>query len=211
MSGYPQPELDPKVLSIFENGHSFHNRMEHLFGKAGILIAPELPIKNAEMNISGRTDAVVRNPNKGLYKDTHLITLLDFDNNIIFEGPNNEVALVELKSINNKGFNKVNNDNHPKEEHIQQLQLYMFLSGIRQGVVFYENKDTQATAEFWIEYDEKLVEKLIAKIKNINTHVAAKTLPEREGTRSSYKCNYCDFKDICWNDNLVIPSLDDII
>lgn len=210
MSGYPSPDPDARALAIFENGHSFHNRTEYLFGKAGILIAPELPIKDEELNISGRTDAVVRNPNKELYTDTSEITLVDFDGNVVFQGPNNEVVLVELKSINNRGFNRVKNEG-AEGKHAAQLQLYMFLTKIKQGIVFYENKDTQETVEFWLDYNPRLVDQLIEKIKTVNSHVNNKTLPEREGTRNSYTCNYCEYKDVCWCDLVIIPSLDEFI
>lgn len=210
MSGYPGAELSPQSLSIFENGHSFHNRMEHWFDKAGILIAPELPIKNDELNISGRTDAVINNPNSTKYQYLREVTLVDFNDKVIYTGPDNEIALVELKSINYKGFNRVRNEG-PKEEHVAQLQLYMFLTGIHHGIIFYENKNDQETLEFWIEYDPVLVAKLIDKIKVINAHVAGGTVPDREGTRSSFKCRYCDYQEICWSESLIIPSLDDII
>lgn len=210
MSGYPVPELNPRVLAIFENGHSFHNRMEHFFDMAGILIAPELSINDEELNISGRTDAVIRNINSKDYQATADITLVDTSGEVVYSGPNNEVALVELKSINNKGYNRVVSHG-PKEEHIAQLQLYMHLLNIPQGLLYYENKDNQESIEYWFTYDPALIKKLIAKIKNVNDHVDKGTIPAREGTRSSYSCNYCDFKDICWDDSLVIPSLDDII
>lgn len=210
MLGYPSPEIEARVLAVFENGHSFHHRIETLLEKAGVLIAPELSILDEELNISGRTDAVIKNPNKDAYKETHNVILKDTEGNVVYEGPNNEVALVELKSINNKGFNRVRSQG-PKEEHNQQLQLYMYLSGIKQGVLFYENKDTQDTEEFWIDYNEKIVKEIVEKIRTVNEHVANETFPEREGTRSSYKCNYCDYKEICWSDKLIIPNLDDII
>lgn len=210
MLGYPQPPSDPKGLSIMENGNFFHARMEERFEKMGILVSPELPIVDLELNVSGRTDAVIFNPNVNDSKYDDIITLHDADKKVIWSGPNREVVLVELKSINQNGFKKVVSKG-PKEGHAEQLWLYMYLTGIKQGLLLYENKNDQELYEVWLDYNEAEVKKIIEKINVVNKHVRIGTLPEREGSRTSYTCNYCDFKEVCWNDNIIIPSLDDII
>jgi CRISPR/Cas system-associated exonuclease Cas4 (RecB family) len=198
MLGYPEEDIDPRVLMVFENGHSFHERMENLFKEVGILVAPELPIRDPNLRISGRTDAVIYNPHPDKDKQPKdLVTLKGFEGEVIYNGPNNEIALVELKSINNKGFNRVVSKG-AKIDHKWQLMLYMYLSGIRQGLLYYENKDTQETYEVWVEYDQKVVDKLLNKIITVNQHVDNNTLPPREHSRSSPVCGWCSYSNMCW-------------
>lgn len=174
---YEKPEADPKFLRIMENGNSMHSRYEKLFGEMGILVAPELPIKDEELRISGRTDALIRVP-KGSSAW--------------------ELVLVELKSANDNQFGKMVKTNEPKVEHYQQLQLYMHLTGIHTGVLFVENKNNQDLWEFWCEYDGELCEKLVEKIKMVNSCSDAEILPERDYPKNSYECRYCDFREACW-------------
>ena len=210
MLGYPVPLPEPIGLSRMENGDYFHSRMEERFAKMGILVAPELPILNEELNISGRTDAVIFNPNANESKYDDVLTLRDREGKEVWTGVNKEIALVELKSINSKGFSRVLSKG-PENGHPEQLLLYMYLTGIKQGLLLYENKNDQSLHEIWIDYDEVKVQKIIDKINTINHCVKTEVLPDREGSRSSFVCGWCDFKDVCWCENVNIPSLDDII
>jgi CRISPR/Cas system-associated exonuclease Cas4 (RecB family) len=171
--------------------------MEELLGTTDLMIAPELSIKSEELNISGRSDAIVKNYME--HKVTQeIVTLTDPDGKVVYEGPESEILIIELKSINQRGFDWVLKKNEQKEEHELQLQLYMYLTGIKQGIVLYENKNKQELAEFFIKYDPQKVEYIINKIKTINKHVEDGTLPPREYVKTDFECRYCDYFDICW-------------
>jgi CRISPR/Cas system-associated exonuclease Cas4 (RecB family) len=197
MSGYPKPEMDARSLLILSNGTSFHERMEAIMGGAGIMIAPELSISSKELNISGRSDAIIKNH---LDHETNevIVTLTDPEGKVVYEGPESEVLIVELKSINQRGFDWITKKQEHKEEHELQLQLYMYLTGIRQGILLYENKNKQELAEFPIKYDQKKVDFVVNKIKTVNKHVEDGTLPPREYVKTDFECRYCEYADICW-------------
>ena len=197
MSGYPRPPMDGRVLLILENGTTFHERMENVMEKAGILIAPELSIKSQELNISGRSDAIIKNHLPHEVSD-EIVKLADPEGKVVYEGPESEILIVELKSINKRGFDWLTKKNEHKEEHELQLQLYMYLTGIKQGILLYECKDNQSLAEFYIKYDQQKVDYIVNKIKNINKHVEEGTLPQREYVKTDFQCRYCDYADICW-------------
>ena len=209
MSGYPAPPIEPRSLLIMDNGTKFHDRMEELLGACGIMIAPELSIVSKELNISGRSDAIVKNfmPHE---TNEDIVTLKDPENNVVYEGPESEVLIIELKSINQRGFDWLIKKNEHKEEHELQLQLYMYLTGIKQGCLLYENKNKQELAEFHIKYDQEKVDYILNKIKTVNEHVAAGTLPPREYVKTDFQCRYCDYADICWPKRKSY-NLDDIL
>jgi hypothetical protein len=173
MLGYPRPEIPSRVLRIFDNGDSMHERYQNWFAEMGILISPELPIKDDELGISGRTDALIR--------------------------LNDELILVELKSSNANQFERMQKAGAPREEFSQQLQLYLHLTGIKKGIILIENKNDQSILEFEEEYDNTMANELVRKIRSCIHHAKEGTLPDRPFNKSSFECRYCDFNTECWS------------
>lgn len=201
MQGYDAKQMESRFLLIMDNGSSFHERCEKLFESTGLLIAPEVSFRIPELNLSGRSDVLIDNflphtPSTNtikLYKPSET----EGEQELIYEGPDNDVIIVELKSISESGFKYLDRQG-AKEAHIMQLMLYMHIMGVKQGMLLYENKNTQEMKEFFIGYDEDMSKKIIEKIHSANRHVAENTLPEKEFERSDFECMYCDFKDMCW-------------
>lgn len=213
MLGYPTKPIPGQNLLIMENGTSFHNRMEDIFEKMGILIAPELSLKDEELRISGRSDAIIWNylksddeedaedivltakvPEK--YKDREGVEKTKMVDKEVYRGPANHILIVEFKSIKNKNYAKLPKSK-PDKKHEMQLQLYFYLTGIRRGMVYYENKDTQESKSFHVSYNEELVEQVKADIKEILDYVDRRELPEKEGNALDIMCRYCDFRNLC--------------
>lgn len=211
MQGYGKKEWEGKMLLIVENGTYFHNRIENIMKGTDLLIAPETSIRIPELRISGRTDMIIENfldhkpsdniirlfkeekiePKEGQTEEECIIR------EQIYEGPDNNVIIVELKSINDSGFSYISRTG-PKEGHIMQLQLYLHITGVKQGMLFYENKNNQEIKEFLIEYDPFMGEQIMNKVKAANKHVNENTLPPKEFERNDFECRYCDYKDLCW-------------
>lgn len=199
MLGYPTKPIPGQNLLIMENGTSFHNRMEDIFEKMGILVAPELSLKDEELRISGRSDAIIWNFLKSDdEEDAEEITLYDPNDKdkVIYQGPANHILIVEFKSIKSKNYLKLPKSK-PDKKHEMQLQLYFYLTGIRRGMVYYENKDTQESKFFHVFYDEELVQQVKSDIKEVLDYVDRRELPEKEGNALDIMCRYCDFRNLC--------------
>lgn len=197
--GYPTKPISGQSLLIMENGTSFHNRMEEIFERMGILIAPELSLKDEELRISGRSDAIIWNFLKPEDEpDAEEIVLYDpkDKDKEVYRGPANHILIVEFKSIKNKNYAKLPKSK-PKKEHEMQLQLYFYLTKIRKGLVYYENKDTQESKFFLVEYNEKLVEEVKNDIRYVIDMADKRELPEKEGNALDIMCRYCDFRNLC--------------
>lgn len=210
MMGYPGKPKQGRNVLILDNGTYFHNRMEDLFERMGILIAPELKLKDPELRISGRSDAIIWNfmkttegPIEGdeiikLYKPTY-----DEEGNeledleLVYEGWASDVLIVEFKSSKEKTYNDYIPKTKADKKHEMQLQLYFFLTGIRAGMVYYENKNTQDQKYYYIEYNQAIIDGIVNDIKFIIEHIDKGTLPEREYQPTSFECRYCDYRDIC--------------
>lgn len=202
MLGYPGSNSDGKGQLVLENGTSFHNRMEDIFEKMGIMIAPEVKLKNEKYRISGRTDALIWNhfmddedePGEEieLYQPND-----EGEDELVYKGPSNAVMLVEFKSIKSKGYNEYIPKTKPKKEHEMQLQLYFYLTGISMGMVYYENKDTQEQKYYIVHRDEVMIQEILKDIEFIIDYTDQGKLPEKEFQPTSFECRYCNYRDLC--------------
>lgn len=216
MMGYPQETPDGRVLMIFANGNGMHSRIEDMLGETGLLISPEFSFKKDEWRISGRSDAIINNflehtPSSTIIKLDEPIYELDHEGKerrdksghriqtgvkTIYEGPDNDVMILELKSISDKGFGYLGTTG--KDEHRRQLHLYMYLTGIRVGMLLYENKNTQEMKEFLVPYDPEFAQTVIDQIILVNKCIDEGTIPEKEYDNLSFQCRYCPYNSICW-------------
>jgi hypothetical protein len=131
-------DFEPRLLRVFDNGHSMHQRLQRYLRETGVLKETEVPITNAEYEIRGHADGIVE---IGGVK-----------------------GILEIKSINSQGFYGLF---EPKSEHLIQVNVYMFCSGIPRGVLLYENKNDQELKEFFVKQDQAILDPILAKIRTI--------------------------------------------
>ena len=132
----PEQVIDDNVQRIFDNGNYLEDRMSSYFTKLEILLDREVEAKSDNPPISGRADFLLKHQ--------------DYD----------QIGL-ELKSINDKGFEALKN--RPKREHTVQLQIYLHILNLPYGVVLYENKNNQKLkafgmlpdADIWAQIEKK--------------------------------------------------------
>lgn len=197
MLGYIGMVDNAQNLLVLENGNSFHTRMEDIFDKMGIMIAPELSIKNKLLHVSGRSDAIIWKPTWTPDEpDGSIITLKDVDEHEVYKGPKNLISIVEFKSIKDATFHKLTKSK-PKPEHMKQLQLYFHLTGIEHGYIYYENKNTQATKIYEILKDEELIREVIIEITDTIKYAEKGELPPKPYEPSDIQCRFCNFRNIC--------------
>lgn len=173
----PKEMPENRLMRIFQNGHSMHERYENLFRDMGILVQNEMKIESDD--ISGHTDAWIR-----IYS---------------LDAPEGVDYLVELKSAYSKSFEWMVKNNSPKKEHKEQLTFYMHLSGIHKGILFVENKDTQELWEYPMEYNPELGRQLEEKARWCISLAKERVLPNipPKHTPSYYKCAQCDYNFYC--------------
>lgn len=209
MMGYPGKPKEGRTVLILDNGTYFHERMENYFEKMGIMIAPELKLKDQDLRISGRSDAIIYNYMKtteGPLEDDNWITLNkpvyneegdETGEEKVYEGWASDVLIVEFKSAKERAFYEYIPQTKPDKKHELQLQLYFYLTGIRAGLVYYESKNNQDQKFYYVEYNKALIDEVIADIRFVIQHVDNQTMPEREYEGNSFECRYCDYRDIC--------------
>ena len=113
--------IGAKTARIFDAGGSLEIRMKKYFERVGIFLASEQPVRINNPPISGRYDFMLKHEEYGR-------------------------VILELKSINDNGFKALIDT--PKPEHLVQLQIYLNLASVENGVVLYENKNDQTLKAF---------------------------------------------------------------
>ena len=113
--------ITAKTARIFDTGGSLEGRMQKYFERTGLFLAAEQSLRLNNPPISGRYDFLLKHEEYGR-------------------------VILELKSINDRGFTALIDS--PKPEHLIQLQIYLNLAEVENGVVLYENKNDQALKAF---------------------------------------------------------------
>jgi CRISPR/Cas system-associated exonuclease Cas4 (RecB family) len=164
----PKKGIDPRVLRMFDHGDYIHRLILNALFSVGIVRASEINIPSQEL-ISGRADAIIS---------------LD-----------NEMYVLDIKSMNSlvfKGLEK------PKEENVNQLQLYLHYFNIPKGILLYVNKDTQDLREFFIEKNQEIINSLLKELQDLKNKIDKDETPAALLDYSkNWQCQYCPFKEIC--------------
>jgi len=164
----PREKMEARILRLFDHGDYIQMQILNTLFSMGVVRASEIRIPPQEL-ISGRADAIV--------------TL------------NNELYVVDFKSMNSMVFRKLD---EPKEENVNQIQLYLHYFKIPKGILLYMSKDTSELKDFIVEYDPKRAKSLLSGLEDLDKKIKANIIPKRlPDYPKNWQCMYCQFKDIC--------------
>ena len=164
----PREKMTPEVLRMFDHGDYIQMQILSALFSLGMVRASEVTIPPQEL-ISGRADAI--------------ITL------------NNELYVVDFKSMNSMIFKGLT---QPKEENVNQIQLYLHFFKIPKGILLYINKNSLELKEFLVRYDRDRAENLLKELSDLKSKIRRNLVPERlPDYPQNWQCQYCQFKEIC--------------
>ncbi|PIP23489.1 MAG: hypothetical protein COX36_02965 [Candidatus Nealsonbacteria bacterium CG23_combo_of_CG06-09_8_20_14_all_38_19] len=166
----PREKMEANILRMFDHGDHIHQLiMKPLLSIRDIhVVASEVNIPPQEI-ISGRADAILSD--------------------------GKELYVLDIKSMNSMVFRNLQT---PKEENVDQVQLYMHFFKVKKGILLYVNKDNQELKEFVLDYNPLRAENLIENLKQLKVKIDSDIVPSRIPTYpSDWQCQYCAFKEIC--------------
>lgn len=140
--------FEPRILRVFDNGHGVHKRLQEYLSRAGVLIEPEIPVRNEEYEILGHADGIVEVKGKR--------------------------GVLEIKSMNASTFHSTY---EAKPEHLVQINIYMFCLSQSRGVLLYECKDDQRLKEFYVKEDPAILNPVLEKIRFVQECIRKGTEP----------------------------------
>jgi CRISPR/Cas system-associated exonuclease Cas4 (RecB family) len=147
----PRKEMEASVLRLFDHGDHMHQLiMKPLLSIRDVhVVASEVNVPPQEI-ISGRADAI-SSDGKNLY-------------------------VLDIKSMNSMIFDKLL---EPKEENVDQIQLYLHYFKIPKGVLLYVNKNTLALKEFMVEYSQVRALSLVNGLQETKKKIDSGVIPDR--------------------------------
>lgn len=185
--------FDANMLERFELGHGVHNivqsRLERdikeylendrAFGVTQYKFEREIPFdpETDELylnyRIGGTTDGVLELQGDGWCQR----------------------AVVEVKSICKGDFEKLEKSGQPMPDHLLQAHIYAYRYDCPLMFIWYYCKDNSKRCVFAVLFDFDVFERVIDIATEINVHLAAGTLPERD--ESWFMCKSCGYKRTC--------------
>ena len=112
--------------------------------------------------------------------------------------------ILELKTANSMQFGLVANTNRkPQEAHRRQVNMYMFLTGIKESVILYFNKNESTVHQFEEQLDEAIVKEMLANLKLARDSMRAGTVPEQRicDSKQCSRAKQCPVRDLCFKKN----------
>lgn len=178
------PQFDQRILRLFETGQKEEARILENLRKAGIQIwdrdgQRQISFQMFGGHYSGSVDAI----GKGFPESQ-------------------KPHVIEIKTSNTKNFkalkkNGVQISNH---KHYCQMMQYMKWSNLDRAYYICVCKDTDEIYGERIHFDKDFAQSLESKAHYI---ICASNPPDKLGeSETDFRCKFCEFKRLCWNDNL---------
>lgn len=107
--------------------------------------------------------------------------------------------VIEFKSISPYALKKAD---LPYKHHIEQVHMYMHLTGLKKAIIVYVDKSSGNIIEYEVEFDSEIFLNLIEKIEKIKT-LKEKDIKELEKMKKEdleieeWQCKYCLQKENC--------------
>lgn len=215
--------IDARLQRCFDNGHSVHHRwtnyvsqLKTLYGKWKCIVCSKEYGTDEKFGVL-KPDKCVCDSSVFKYEENgfldietmmggHVDAILGTEIELYGEKyklePDEDKIVIDYKSINPIQCQKLT---QPLDGHNIQMQIYLFLTGLKSGRFIYENKGNQEVVEFKVIRDDKIIDEIKAealKMKHIVTNKNSKgkwVLPPRPyTTRANYECKQCSFRGHCW-------------
>ncbi len=171
-------EIETDLLKIFEVGNIMHDFVVDVLKSDKNpdvdLIKSEFPLRldRGDFVVSGRVD------------------------NLILVKANGKEVLVEVKSTSDVAF-----VNEAAPHNKMQLQLYMHITGIHNGILLYLDKKNLQSKVYVVDYDEEEAKRVMERFGMLHDNLKLGKLPEPEARSSkdtTWQCKFCEFRERCY-------------
>jgi CRISPR/Cas system-associated exonuclease Cas4 (RecB family) len=171
-----EDEVTARQVANMENGSRSHDRIQEALKKSGV------PEENIELKISNG------NPPIFGYGDA----LLNIDNNEV---------LLEIKTVDDVGFERIQQANKPRAYHVLQALIYMKILNVSMGAILYENKNTHDMVLFPLTVTKEhkdYVNYMFEWMEEVYQAWIDKKLPKRPFKTKTKICQRCPLVSLCY-------------
>ena len=184
LRGYPDSPIPPKLQRIFALGHIIED-----------IVVADMK-KKADIRVWEKDGLTGKQHSYELFGG-HISCHMDGH----VEMDDGEVAVLEVKSMNQTMFNKCLKHgvahSHPK--YVDQMQAMMGMSGMKKSLFVSYCKNTSRYLSQIVEFDELHYNALLAKADVVMMNEAEKVSADPE----DWRCRGCFKRGVCWDDQPV--------
>jgi len=217
--------VDMRFRRICDAGHAFHDRMQRDLSIMGILrglwrckscgeiLGKENPIGIFLPDTCPCIEKKKKDKRRGIKLFEYVELFLESDPKYNFKGNCDGILefepgepstryVIDFKTINEGGFSYLRK---PDQKYITQIRIYMWLTGIRQGIIYYEDKNKHALREFKIIHDESIIDDIKLMASKLKTICEAGKIPKipQDYHKSKKPCTLfqdkkCEYYKFCY-------------
>ena len=220
---YAPEELSPRVIRIFQNGESVHERLsEYLSRDPEIQFHEEVDVPRDELEVHGRCDGICLKDGKFIVAEFKSI-----NRPTVYEVKDEHKGQIEwymgmwdlhrrrlrglLALPKDGGFvteAEVEAAMEILEDPKDYEKMLLLSQGPICGEVIYESKQNQEIFSFPVEYSDEHFQKVKLWYQQLKWHLDNKKPPERKYFKGSFPCSWgslarknfgkCPYYDVCW-------------
>lgn len=167
------PETSLPYLNIVNELFNRKKWLEYLSKCKSIkIIDKNLVTADCHYNISGNADAILS---------------MDGNNYVI-----------KIQAVSDDEFNQINKKGAFKR-HVIELMVYMWLTELQDGLLLYENQNTNKYTVFHIKPYDPIIKSVTKKCTDLMEDKIQGNIPNRPyKTKDSSECGLCEFSKQCW-------------
>jgi len=183
--------LPARLMRIFAAGNSIHEKWQGFFDK--------LRGKKKKPSMSKIGISQVGNEERSFSEDYELFFTPDCK---IVTDWNMRKYVLEIKSMSTSSYRQaVQTQSHPKA--YKQCQMYMYLTGIRYGMILIEDKNSQDYEILMIVYDPSVILPFISRLYAVQemkkAYILDGVLPPKKCKKcTSSAAKQCNMRDACY-------------
>ena len=130
--------------------------------------------------------------------DGHVDAIIDVRNTEYKTGDDDlDLFVMDFKTMKSDQFVSLAK---PKDEHVVQVNIYMWLLDLKSSVLAYENKDDQSLKEIYVPRDDELIDKIKRQSEWLVEALRRRKVPMRPDGSSMSRppCRFCEFVGLCY-------------
>ena len=214
---FPQGGFEPRIIRIFQNGDSVHERLSaYLRRDRGLNFMEEIDIPRDELDVHGRCDGLatvneqfvviefksINRTNVVCPKEEHLGQITWY----MMMWDKYRKALRQLLGLGEdevppKGF-----DIEHYKQLTQEERMLVNSQGPIKGEIIYEAKPTQSVHHFPVNLEQDRARKVRLWFEQMKWHIDNKIVPDNRNDKSRFPCQWgkgssfgrCAYFDVCY-------------
>lgn len=222
---YPTEELSPRVLRIFHNGESVHERLARYLKRADIGFIEEIDVPRDELDVHGRCDGLCTLDARPVViefksinrrhvtepKEEHIGQLMWYME--MWRMRRNQLresfGIHDNERVTHERVSDIISTEGKSFEELPGIERWLLLTdGEIVGELIYESKQTQKTDHFSIPYDPVIVNKVRKWFQTLQKHIDTRTRPDVDYDKDAFPCSWgrgkvkakCPYYAQCWGE-----------